>query len=106
MNAGNTKYADVYSIGSSDSRDNNYAVSTPENGHYGDAVWETSSSSASPYTNSWYSDYSYFPDTSWPFFVRGGGYYNGTSAGVVYFNGNDGYNNIGSGSFRVVVPVL
>ena len=99
------KYKDVYSVGSSDSNTNNYAVSTPANGHYGDAVYETSSSSDRPYTNSWYSDYSNFPFSGRPFFLRGGYYGNGSDAGVFYFNCTDGnaYNNR---SFRVVLPVL
>ena len=97
------KYKDVYSTGSSDSRDNNYAVSTPANGHYGDAVWETSNSGTS--TNSWYSDYSNFPYTNSPFFVRGGCYYYGTNTGVFFFYNNNG-NTLNSLSFRVVVPVL
>ena len=66
------KYKDVYSKGSSDDRTLNYAMSTPDRGHYGDAIWETSSNSASPWTLSWYSDYSGFPYSSRPFFPRGG----------------------------------
>ena len=97
------KYKDVYSKGSSDSYSNNYAVSTPANGHYGDAVWETSNSGTS--TNSWYSDYSNFPDTIYPFFVRGGYYDGDASAGAFYFNRSNGGSN-SSLSFRVVVPVL
>ena len=97
------KYKDVYSKGSSDSYSNNYAVSTPANGHYGDAVWETSNSGTS--TNSWYSDCSDFPYTSFPFFLRGGSYYVVTTAGVFVFSYNTGYDN-SYVSFRVVVPVL
>ena len=97
------KYKDVYSKGSSDSYSNNYAVSTPANGHYGDAVWETSNSGTS--TNSWYSDYSYFPYTNTPFFIRGGDYVNVTVAGVFYFSVSGG-RDWDYGSFRVVVPVL
>ena len=97
------KYKDVYSVGSSDSMDNNYAVSTPANGHYGDAVWETSSSASN--ANSWYSDYSYFPVFYNSFFVRGGGYDDGTDAGAFYFFYNSG-NDYSNGSFRAVVPVL
>ena len=97
------KYKDVYSKGSSDSYSNNYAVSTPANGHYGDAVWETSNSGTS--TNSWYSDYSYFPSTGNPFFIRGGVCSDVTYAGVFCFNYLTGYNG-SYGSFRVVVPVL
>ncbi len=36
------KYKDVYSKGSNDDREPNYQMSTPDRGHYGDAVWETS----------------------------------------------------------------
>ena len=97
------KYKDVYSKGSSDSYSNNYAVSTPANGHYGDAVWETSNSGTS--TNSWYSDYSYFPYTTTPFFHRGGSYNDATGAGVFYFSRSNG-GSYSYGSFRVVVPVL
>ena len=99
------KYKDVYSKGSSDSYSNNYTASNPSTstGHYGDAVWETSNSGTS--TNSWYSDYSNFPGTGSPFFLRGGIYYNGTGAGVFFFGNNTGSLS-SSYSFRVVVPVL
>ena len=105
VNAGNTKYADVYSIGSSDSYSNNYTASDPSTstGHYGDAVWETSNSGTG--ANSWYSDYSNFPNTGCPFFHRGGGCGSETNAGVFsfHYNGGSGYSG---DSFRVVVPVL
>ena len=106
VNAGNTKYADVYSIGSSDSQSNNYTASDPSTstGHYGDAVWETSSR-ASGTSGSWYSDYSHFPYTIGPFFILGGYYDRGTRAGVFYFGGMGGYGS-SANSFRVVVPVL
>ena len=97
------KYKDVYSKGSSDSYSNNYAVSTPANGHYGDAVWETSNSGTS--TNSWYSDYSNFPYIDTPFFRRGGGYNGDADAGVFGFGNSGGYHG-SSYSVRVVVPVL
>ena len=99
------KHKDVYSKGSSDSYSNNYTASNPSTstGHYGDAVWETSNSGTS--TNSWYSDYSYFPYTNTPFFRRGGGYNGDTSAGVFcFFIGNGSSDS--NFSFRVVVPVL
>ena len=80
------KYKDVYSKGSSDDRTLNYAMSTPDRGNYGDAIWETSSNSASPWTLSWYSDYSYFPISNTPFFPRGGYCYNTSDAGVFGFS--------------------
>ena len=90
-----SRYKDIYS---------SYTAPT-SGGHYGDAVWETSSSINSPYTNSWYDDYSYFPYSDYPFFERGGYCSNGTGAGLFYFLS---YNGSASGyySFRVVVPVL
>ena len=79
---GDAKTKNVYSKGSSDSRDNNYSANS---GKYGDAVYETSANGNSS-SSSWYGDYSYFPNTSSPFFVRGGGYSNGTNAGVFCFS--------------------
>ena len=99
------RYKDVYSVGSSDTRENNYALSTPVNGKYGDAVYETSSSSDSPYTNSWYSDFSYFPNSSVPFFKRGGDCSNASDAGVFSFDYDNGDYN-GVYSFRLVLPVM
>ena len=103
VNAGNTKYADVYSIGSSDSRDNNYTASDPSTGHYGDAVWETSSN-ASYSSDGWYSDNTLFPSASSPFFTHGGYYGYATGAGTFCFDDDNGY--YWDVSFRVVVPVL
>ena len=96
---GDAKTKNVYSKGSSDSRDNNYSANS---GKYGDAVYETSSNSSSPWNLSWYGDYSSFPSTDWPFFRRGGYYNSGTYAGVFCF----GYNNGNSYSFRSFRPVL
>ena len=102
VNAAN-KYKDVYSKGSSDDRTLNYAMSTPDRGHYGDAMWETSNSGNDQY--SWYSDYAYFPYHNIPFFHRGGYYYNTSYAGVFNFDCYHGKYDSGYG-FRVVVPVL
>ena len=97
------KYKDVYSVGTSDSQSNNYAVSTPSNYKYGDSVYETSSSGSD--STSWYSNYSRFPYSSNPFFMRGG-YYNVTSgAGVFDFDLTYGNNNRYC-SFRVVLSVM
>ena len=98
---GDAKTKNVYSKGSSDSRDNNYSANS---GKYGDAVYETSANGNSS-SSSWYGDYSYFPDTSIPFFERGGGYDYGTDAGVFYFGGNNGYSN-SYNSFRPVLVAL
>ena len=74
---------DVYAVGATDNRENNY---TANQGKYGDAVWETSNEDGtSPYTDSWHQDYSHFPYTTGPFFLRGGSYGNTTVAGAFFF---------------------
>ena len=98
---GDAKTKNVYSKGSSDSRDNNYSANS---GKYGDAVYETSANGNSS-SSSWYGDYSYFPNTSNPFFARGGSYNSGTGAGVFYFNDHNG-TSYSSLSFRPVLVAL
>ena len=97
---GDAKTKNVYSKGSSDSRDNNYSANS---GKYGDAVYETSASGSS--STSWYGDYSYFPYTSGPFFTRGGYCNSGAGAGVFCFNDSNGISNSGA-SFRPVLVAL
>ena len=98
---GDAKTKNVYSKGSSDSRDNNYSANS---GKYGDAVYETSANGNSS-SSSWYGDYSSFPSSGVPFFLRGGYYNNGTYAGVFFFSAYDGnsYSNV---SFRPVLVAL
>ena len=98
---GDAKTKNVYSKGSSDSRDNNYSANS---GKYGDAVYETSANGNSS-NSSWYGDCSRFPYTDLPFFLRGGLYNGGTGAGVFCFvysvgNGSSNY------SFRPVLVAL
>ena len=95
---GDAKTKNVYSKASSDNETNNYNANS---GKYGDAVYETSANGNSS-NGSWYGDYSHFPYTSGPFFARGGGYDNGTYAGVFCFY----YNNGGSSSNNSFRPVL
>ena len=84
----NEKYKDVYNVGGSDSYSDNYAVSTPENGKYGDAVYETSSDAIA--STSWYDNNSNFPQISAPFFFRGGNCNNTSHAGMFYFERGSG----------------
>ena len=98
---GDAKTKNVYSKGSSDNETDNYNANSSK---YGDAVYETSANGNSS-NSSWYGDYSYFPYTSTPFFLRGGNYNGGTYAGVFYFDyyvGDSGSN----GSFRPVLVAL
>ena len=97
----NEKYKDVYSTGSSDNDSSNYTANSSK---YGDAVYEISGVGNSS-SGSWYSDYSYFPDTSLPFFGRGGYYNGGSSAGLFYFGTYYGDSD-SRYSFRPVVVAL
>ena len=97
---GEAKTKNVYSQTGTDSDTNNYNTNK---GVYGDAVYETSTSGSG--ITSWYSDYSGFPNTSYPFFVRGGYYDAESVTGIFYFDdpqwlGGDVY------SFRPVLVVL
>ena len=83
------KYIDVYS--------------RYDNSKYGDAVYETSSSSSS--SNSWFSDYSYFVDSSNPVFLRGGHCSNGSDAGLFYFDSIGGSASYSLRGFRPVCVV-
>ena len=93
------KYKDVYSS-NGDTQSENYSAASNK---VGDAVYETSSSGNNG-AYSWYSDGSYMPCSSYPFFIRGGYYYAGASAGLFYFDDADGNGHIGHG-FRPTVAV-
>ena len=53
-------------------------------------------------TNGWYNDSAFFVYSSYPWFVRGGSYSNGASAGVFDFSNDDGY-SIRTYSSRLVI---
>ncbi|MFR5190485.1 MAG: hypothetical protein ACLTEH_04490, partial [Clostridia bacterium] len=69
---------------------------------YGDAVNETSTAGTG--STSWYGDYSYYQGLHYPFSVRGGSLWNGTTAGLFYFSRNNGTSRYNSG-FRAVLMV-
>ena len=98
---GDAKTKNVYSKGSSDNATDNYNANSSK---YGDAVYETSANGNTG-NGSWYGDYSIFPYTSTPFFFRGGNYFNGTNAGMFYFNDYIGFSN-SYYSFRPVLVAL
>ena len=56
----------------------------------GDAIVETSVNGADS-TTAWNTDYSYFPCTAEPFFLRGGAYQDGSSTGTFVFARTYGY---------------
>ena len=112
VNAGNVKYADVYKIGSSDSRESNYEMTQPKeeqdvetsaNGNYGDAVYESSSNGID--ANGWNSDYSGFAYSNYPILLYGGKYSDGVNSGIFAFGNSDGLSDAPYG-FRTVMTVL
>ena len=92
------KYKDVYRTGTTDKSINNYNVSTPVNGKYGDAIYETSNGSLS-----WYSNNVLFPETYKKCFERGGFYYS-TSAGLFTYSSSGGGTQ--NSSFRIVISII
>ena len=92
-----TPYAGTGATDSTVDRTKNYEANKEK---YGDAIWETSNGCNSQY--SWNADYSYFPYTSSPFFVRGGDYNGGFTAGPFYFDSSSGWGGSHC-SFRIVL---
>ena len=97
-----TRYKTVYTA-SGTSASASYNLLEATNIFRGDGVWETSTSytGSTSWHNEGYTVYSYFPNTSNPFFVRGGGYAS-SNAGLFYFNGSNGHSH-SHHSFRVVL---
>ena len=87
-----TKWATVYPYNSSsDSYTNNYSVYSAKKSTtygFGDAILEISTTGSG--STSWNGDYSYFPHTSSPFFVRRGCYNVTSSAGLFAFGDSYG----------------
>ena len=108
-----TKYVTIYPCSSPESStidtasQNNFKNNTKI---YGDAVRETTSANAGTsnsgwYTSSWNSDYSYFPALYSPFFLRGGSFWGGTTAGAFAFCRIAGGSDYNSGFRAVLVGV-
>ena len=98
---GDAKTKNVYTKASTDNDTNNYNQNASK---YGDAVYETSANGNTS-NGSWYGDCSYFPYAGYPFFIRGGGYGDRSSAGVFAFNNYVGSSR-GDVSFRPVLVAL
>jgi len=85
----NEKYFDIYSYSTSHI--------TYERGILGDATYELDGfanwvdpNGGVRYRTGWHQDYAHFIYHSAPWFLRGGGYYNGASSGAFAFYPNDG----------------
>ena len=88
-----TKYATVYPYDSSN-LGTTYNNLKSETYGFGDAILETSNRTGAA-SNSWNSDYSSFPYSSSPFFLRGGYYDNISDAGTFAFRSISGYTDSG-----------
>ena len=99
VNSSNTNLKQMYELGSSDDREPHYQANK---GKYGDAVYETSTAGTG--SSSWYGDYSYFPYSSDPFFLRGGRYLDSSGAGAFAFLDRSGSSH-NNRSFRPVLVV-
>ena len=80
--APDAKYYDSYKYDSSSNK-------THERGKLGDATKETLATFGNT-SGGWYSDYTRFPYSSYPWFLRGGQYVYNIYAGVFYFSSNGG----------------
>ena len=87
------KYYDSYTYGTTYNDNNAYS-----RGRLGDATVEMAPTGG--ITGNWYSDYAMFPCESAPWFIRGGYYTHGYTAGAFGFNDYDGIVNKES-SFRI-----
>ena len=95
-------YASTVSDGS-EAKEDDYALATPSNGYYGDAIYEISESYSG--SSCWYGDYSNFPYTDSPFLFRGGDCFVENIAGVFAFSPAGGAPWYGHG-IRATVVVL
>ena len=98
------RYKDVYEVSKEDEYQTNYELATPENGHFGDAIFETSPQGEPNVEYAWESDYADFPMGNYPFFRRGGGSWSKEPAGLFFF-GRAEYSTK-NGTFRVAITVI
>ena len=97
----NSKYFDVYNV-SSTQTSYQYRILGDATGEMGPFKNYLDGDNTSRYHNSWYSDYSYFVDSSYPWFTRGGSYYHGVLAGQFGFCRSTGATS-GDIGFRLVL---
>ncbi len=96
-----SKYYDSYNESSSVT-DNQYMILGDSTGEMGPFKYFKDSGNADQYHNSWYGDYSYFVESSNPWFCRGGRYQDGVLAGQFGFSRRPGSVTAYSG-FRLVL---
>ena len=103
-NGKSSEYVTVYPNGETsgqsidDASKSNYTANTKI---YGDAIRETSTAGVGQ--TSWYSDYSYFAGLYYPFFLRGGGSWDRSGAGLFSFARDAGHSVYVTGFRSVLV---
>ena len=80
-----SKYLDLYSANSTINSYNNRKLGDAT-GEMGPFYFYADKDNNKRYHNNWYGDFSYFVDSSSPWFFRGGIYAYGVLAGQFYFN--------------------
>ena len=90
------KYYDTYNYSTSDSDHSTRYIP-------GDATYEVSQGDGK--TNGWYSDYAYFVNTSYPWFLRGGAFDSAANADVFYFYRDGGHAGTFYSFRLVLVPI-
>ena len=84
LKAYNSKYYDIYD-GSSEWTTYSKRILGDATGEMGPFYYYQDTDNKNRSHNSWYADTSYFDNSSYPWFLRGGGYDNGVLAGQFYF---------------------
>ena len=96
-----SKYFDAYNASSTTST-YQYRILGDATGEMGDFKKYNDSDNGLRCHSSWYGDYSYFVDSSYPWFYRGGRYAIGVLAGAFSFSRNTGGTDSSAG-FRIVL---
>ena len=102
QNVGNKYKTEYQGSGATSSIEDRTANYEANSNRYGDALWETSNAISGDY--GWGNDSSYMPSFRLPFFVRGGYFYYGSTAGVFSFSSGSGGEAVHYG-FRPVLGV-
>ncbi len=96
-----TRYYDLYKVDDL-SKDEWYKYTNSKLGDASKEVAISKTNSSSGDRGLWFSDYAIFPAATYPWVHRGGGFYNGSGAGVFFFRRAFGDAFSGYG-FRVVL---
>ena len=78
-------------------------VSFPDTKYYNLYTGSSYTGHALTETKNWYSDRALFVNSTYPWFIRGGYYYDGADAGVFFFGISGGSSHLGDESSRLVI---